>query len=487
MLDFRKEKNMKIKIILIALLVGLFSSCGKYLELKPKNTLVVNSMEEARLMMSSYLASMTQNATYQVSFNGRKLSWPFNRDIMANFVFYGDDVDMMTVLSNAYSKKYEVEYYEDKDWKGQQLSKTIWNQLYSHIGYLTAVINEGEKFKDQKNYAMVMGEALTIRAYFIFKLQQYFAPLDEAELGIPLNLDLDEFRNVPRWQQKDIYAQIIKDLEKALSLGGYDAQWNVFHTADISKFILSQVYAYKAATVAKESTDWEYVAKYTDELGQRTSLEATAAEFTAEFRPMATGYVKNNPHSLLTIGWLGSPRNNLSSLWGVGTSRMKPNPELLALYSVTDIRKKSFFDASNNFNKFDFLFFKVEDYQLLFRLADTYLLNIEADWKTGKTAEAKRKLAGFIQQRTGENKVIADADFERSLYNERRKELCAELDARWIDLKRNRVAFQREATLDNGQGKEMYKLEANDYRYTLPIPEESELNYNSKIAQNPGW
>ena len=33
----------------------------------------------------------------------------------------------------------------------------------------------------------------------------------------------------------------------------------------------------------------------------------------------------------------------------------------------------------------------------------------------------------------------------------------------------------------------MYELKSDDYRYSLPIPFDSELNYNNYLEQNPGW
>ena len=32
-----------------------------------------------------------------------------------------------------------------------------------------------------------------------------------------------------------------------------------------------------------------------------------------------------------------------------------------------------------------------------------------------------------------------------------------------------------------------FTLESDDYRYTLPIPNDAELLYNNNIEQNPGW
>ena len=48
------------------------------------------------------------------------------------------------------------------------------------------------------------------------------------------------------------------------------------------------------------------------------------------------------------------------------------------------------------------------------------------------------------------------------------------------------MSVSREASDDESLGLKVYTLDANDYRYTLPIPLDSELQYNN-IQQNPGW
>lgn len=477
---------MKFTYIIAIAILTLVTSCDKYLELKPKDTLVVNGMSEVKLMMSSYLGSMTGNTTYQVSYNGKKIYWPYNRDLMAGFLFYSDDADMMTVLSNSYSKKYEPEYFENKDWKGYSTANMAWSQLYSHIGYLTSVITEAERFKNEPEYATVIGEALVLRAYFIFKLQQYFAPLDQAHLGIPLNFNLEEFKEIPRRTQKEVYEIVIGDLQKALALGGYKSNWNVFHNLNIIHHILAQVHMYKAATVAKEESDWKEVEKYSNEITLKYALETKAGEINAMMKPGSYGYFKDNPYNFLSIGWAITPRSNLSSLWGTGSTRMMPNPELLALYDDSDIRKEAFFDSKNNFNKYEFQFYTIEDYQILFRVADAHLMQIEAEWMNGKKSAAKDRLNSFIKNRTGIVAVVNDQNFMEILRKERRKELVAEMDVRWIDMKRNRMKVEREAAQNNGAGKVIHTLESDDYRYAMPIPEVSELNYNT-IEQNPGW
>lgn len=53
-------------------------------------------------------------------------------------------------------------------------------------------------------------------------------------------------------------------------------------------------------------------------------------------------------------------------------------------------------------------------------------------------------------------------------------------------MKRVGVTVTREAINEETLAIESFTLESNDYRYTLPIPADSELRFNN-IPQNIGW
>ncbi len=70
---------------------------------------------------------------------------------------------------------------------------------------------------EQSDFEKIKGEALTIRAFYIFKLLQLFALYDNNELGIPLNLDPEVIAGTKRLSQQEVYKQIIGDLTEALN------------------------------------------------------------------------------------------------------------------------------------------------------------------------------------------------------------------------------------------------------------------------------
>ena len=116
---------MKRLILILLTAVCLLSGCQNYLDLKPKNQTVVGTLEDVRMMMSSYLFSLTASSSYAIYFNGVAMRFPYNRDAVASFTMYSDDMDMRSAMANSYGRKYEKEYYESTDWKSSIFSGSI--------------------------------------------------------------------------------------------------------------------------------------------------------------------------------------------------------------------------------------------------------------------------------------------------------------------------------------------------------------------------
>lgn len=98
------------------------------------------------------------------------MHFPYNRDAIASFTMYSDDLDMRRAIENSYGRKYEKEYYESTDWKSSIFSETIWNNFYLHIGYMNSVMKSlGELLGsyEQSDFEKIKEKLLTI-GLFIF-------------------------------------------------------------------------------------------------------------------------------------------------------------------------------------------------------------------------------------------------------------------------------------------------------------------------------
>lgn len=104
------------KILFFLCIVGICSSCKDFLNLTPKNKVVVYTLEDVKQTMSSYFFAMASN--YQsVYFNGEAITFPFDSDIATSFAMYGNDVNMLEwryyqirgSIMMIYTRKYRLE------------------------------------------------------------------------------------------------------------------------------------------------------------------------------------------------------------------------------------------------------------------------------------------------------------------------------------------------------------------------------------------
>lgn len=486
---------MKRLIIVSISVILLACSCNDWLNLKPKNKTVVGSLEDVKIMMSSYLFSLTSSSDDPVKFNGKELRCPFNRDYIAHCAMYSDEIDMTQAIHSVYGKEYEEEYFEDINWKGWKFASYLWKSLYQHVGFMNSVLKSLDELSgyNQAEYERIRGEALTIRSLYLFRLLQFFAPYKNNELGIPMNLDPEVFQGIKRATQTEVYEQILGDLTTALNYETGSTSWNAFYSKSVINALLAQVYQFKAGSAAAEESDWENAEKHASYIVERYNLETETEDLQGIFYLTDAKIYKNTPYALLKIGYAISPRIGTYSFWGLPSyqnSGQYPAQELRRMYDLQDIRIAAYFADNNNFNKYQYYadwetFFFLDDYTILFRVAEQYLICAEANVRLGR-AKGKELLDRFKQSRIKNFTSYQGADILEEIIREKRKEFCGEGEIRWMDMKRLGIALTRKGLDERSQEAKDYTLEANDYRYTLPIPVDEELTFNN-IPQNPGW
>jgi hypothetical protein len=151
----------------------------------------------------------------------------------------------------------------------------VWQFTYQAIVNINSVIDvvrEGESAdKDQ-----LLGENYFLRGFLYFQLCNIFGrpytQNPDANLGIPLKLTakIDDFP--PRATVKEVYEQVIKDLEKAAALME-SKKMNIFASKEVAQAFLSRVYLYME--------NWEKAAAYADLVissGRYTLLKGAAYE-----------------------------------------------------------------------------------------------------------------------------------------------------------------------------------------------------------------
>ena len=92
------------KNILLVLVVFLCGACSDFLNMPPKNTKVVYTMEDVRGAMSTLLFATTSSSyckgyvSSPVMFNGEYVQYPFTRRNNVSSILYTNDLDLENFL-----------------------------------------------------------------------------------------------------------------------------------------------------------------------------------------------------------------------------------------------------------------------------------------------------------------------------------------------------------------------------------------------------
>ena len=498
------------KILSILLVSFLVISCKDFLNMPPKNVKVVYTMEDVKEAMSLFLyGTLKSNAgtgtantlNNLVYFGGGRIQFPFSRYVNVASAMCSDDINMVGFVNENQDRpdrggySYESEYQEIKNWEGYSFAETIWKGVYLSVGYLNMVLKDLSNVPDYNKveYERIAGEARVIRAYYLLRLNQLFAPYDNNDLGIPINFDVDDIKGGPRLKHSEVYKILLGELKDVLDYETVPKDsWNVFYNKKIIYAILAQVYQYKAGSAAGEKDDWNKAEIFARDARDGNRVENTIEE-QQELNYVPDDRIVNKPHpfALLRFSLLGDGGNGYAPWGTVGLPQQKPVDDLFEMYDADDIRVAAFFkivDGKPYFVKLQSL--GSVDYcnetHPLFRMSDLLLIEAEAKMRQGNEEGARMLLDEFKRSKIPGYMGDFDGDVLAEILKERRKEFILEEQMRWLDMKRLGVSVSREASDDESLGLKVYTLDANDYRYTLPIPLDSELQYNN-IQQNPGW
>ncbi len=511
LLVYKMKMTMK-RILLFILAIGLFmTGCKDFLDMPPKNVKVIYTTEDVKEAMSLFLVGTTKSNAGGYSpksldnlvyYGGGRIIYPFSRYVNICAAMASDDVEMLGFVNENMSSParggstYAREFSEIRNWESYRFANQTWKAAFLAVGYLNNVLNDLSKVPDydKTEHERISGEARVIRAYYLFRLNALFAPYDNNNYGIPMTLDAEVTSGSSRWKQTDIYKTLIHELTEVLEYETVPkVSWNIFYNERIIKAILAQIYQYKAESCAGEPDDWSKAETYAREARDGARIENTVDEQKElNYAPADKAYYTlDKPHlfALLRIAHPGDGGNNYAP-WGIPSDpQQKVNPELFAMYDAEDIRVSVFFKVVNNSPCWVKLQSRgsvdvCSESHPLFRFSDLLLIEAEAKARQNDP-EALSLLNEFKSSKIPGYAGYQGNDVLDEILRERRKEFALEEQMRWLDMKRLGVSVSREA-LDDDNKVQVYTLEANDYRYALPIPEESELMYNN-ISQNPGW
>ncbi|WGQ11543.1 RagB/SusD family nutrient uptake outer membrane protein [Pedobacter gandavensis] len=444
----KTQHTFIITLAIIALTI--FSSCKKYLDVKPDTSLVIpQTLNDCRLILDDY---SIMNSTY-----------PSEGELAADNYYY-NDVDYNAILDPEIKNNYiwAPEAQHNSQWSGPYQIIYRTNLVLQVLGKLP---NSGEEYNNLK------GTAFFFRAFAYYHLAQLFIkPFDATtaatDLGLPIRLNPEVDDKIQRANVQQTYNQILGDLNTAVDL--------------LPKNTSIQSRPNKATAYGALARIYLAMQDYTN-AGKMANEALTLYSTLMDYKTL-TRINLFNPEVIFQAITLPSV--------SFGPTVVKVDNDLYNSYQSNDKRKTLFFRAFGNGFAFIGSYNGVANSVLFTGIAtdELYLIRAECRARTGNSIAAMDDLNTLLRNRydnTFINLTAANADDALvKILTERRKELVFR-NHRWTDLRRLNKDPRFAITLRRTKNNISYTpLEPNDLRYTLLIPYTQEINL-SGIAQNP--
>ena len=456
------------RILLYLLLIIGCTSCDGFLEVGP-NT----SELDAELVFENDNTAIAalEGVYHELQFTG------FASGNTTSLTFIGNSLADDANDYNTSSDRFD--FYINSLRADNGANYSIWSSAYKQL-YNTNVLLEGiidnvDLSEVTKN--RIEGEAKFLRAFIYYYLVHLY---DEVPLVLTTEYHINQ--SLSRTSINEVYNQIQKDLEEALvhlpkeyvhSEGEHIRPTKYAAYTLLARLALWKEEYTQAVAYASEVID---SVKY-ELLDLDDVFKANSAESIWQLVPVipntganegATYILENNP----------AAPNNASS--------QSLTKDFLAIWDANDLRYQNWIGVYTEGEDNYYYPYKykikaggdTEEYSMVLRYAELYLIRAEAYAKSGNAQAALEDL-NTIRSRAGlADWTTADVpDIEQAVLDERRRELFSEWGHRWLDLRRFGV-------IDEvlGQKKPTWQPHAK----LLPIPEQDILR-NPFLTQNPGY
>lgn len=494
----------KIKYILVLFIILMVApSCQKLLEENPKDRFVVDNFYK-----SDKDAEAAVNAIYNRLYNGM-----YERIFGLVTDLLTDDYKNGGGMSN--SQLQDIEYCRATS-ENAFVAK-IWSQSYDGIARANTAIDQIPDINmDEQLKNRFIGEAKFLRALFYFNLVRLFG-----DVPIILHLGSVEDSYIPRSPKDDVYAQIIADLQDAISYlpPVYSDKDIGRATQGAAKILLGKVYL--------TLQNWQDAVDVLEDVvnNEATYNYALQDNYGDNFK-VAT---ENGPEMVFSVQFQAPPGNGNQMMQGIapkysipgGLPGLKqaweadiPTLDVYSVFDSLDERKNATFHTEfvspkngKTYTSRIPLFYKYYEegiqkcsesginYPVL-RYSDALLMLAEALNELGRTGEAE-PLLNRVRERAFNNTDhdyhgLSQSEFRDSVHFERRLEFVDE-GHRLFDLYRwgtfvdvMKAHGHLEAVLTGEEIKNDISNNVSDRNLLYPIPQH-EIDLNHELVQNPGY
>lgn len=423
---------------------------------------------------------------------------------------------------NAYAGEPNVQRMQIDEFRltpTNQNVKREWEYLYKHIAKANSILTgvpltPDPALSDQRRKE-ILGEASAMRALCYFNLVRIYdhVPLITKDIDEISTENIDQIYPLlyPTQTSRDsVYAQIIKDLEYAVSnVPDYSGNNKFKITKAVTNLLLAQVYATKDGVA---NTDWNKVKQYAEAvvndsryglLDNYDDLFTIGGTAPDKVLPSVDLKYENSKESLFEVNytsWNALGNWGAQMFYGVDWKKFNtPSQDLYKTFNNEgDVVRR---DASIRFgdvtglwadkywpsNAYPFcnkLRSQEKGNIILFRLPEAILLLADAENELGNTSKAK-ELVNRIRTRAQLPNTTANSkeDIRLAIEKENRLEFAFE-GKRFFDLKRRGRFIQVMKAC--GDHQRDYAARLNENRLFWPIPQ-SEMDQNVNLVQNNGY
>ncbi|OQP65047.1 hypothetical protein A4R26_15170 [Niastella populi] len=355
------------------------------------------------------------------------------------------------------------------------INSNLWKAAYAYIYQCNICIQGLERSNSITSglKTRLSGEVKFVRALCYYYLVNLFG---DVPLVLGTNADVNMLMS--RTPEDQVYNQVVLDLNAAGdALTGVNDKR--FPTSFAAKALLARVNLHLS--------NWSRADELTSDIinsGQFHMEDNLSEVFKSQSREVIFQWapVQNRQNS--AEGFMFIPL-------GSGRPNYSVSDHLWKAFETGDLRKGSWIrSVMANGQTYNFPFkYKLnlspvgtppEEYNVVFRLAEQYLIRAEARAKQNRVEEAISDI-NIIRTRAGLPELATTISKEQCLQaieQERRTELFTEWGHRWIDLKRTNRADEVLSAIKGSS------WQANDKLYPIPF---AELETAPNLKQNPGY
>jgi len=458
---------MKRILLYLLFLLG-FTSCDDFLEVGPNTS----ELDTELVFKNDNTAIAALEAIYhELQFGGFASGNNFSITLLGNIL--ADDAKEYAVTNDRY------DFYINTLRADNSSNNSIWSSAYKQL-YNTNALLEGIKDNIDltvETKSRIEGEAKFLRAFIYYYLVHLY---DEVPLVLTTDYHINQ--SLARTSVNEIYTQIQKDLEDALIYLPEDYVYSEGEHIRPTKYAAYTL----LARLAQWRKDYSKAVNYASEVIGSGKYELLELEdvFKANSKEGIWQLVPVVPRAGANEGAIYILENNPATPNNASTQAL--TEDFLSVWEATDLRYQNWIGIyTEGENDYYYPYkYKIkhggdsEEYSMVIRLAELYLIRAEAYAESGNVQAAIDDL-NKIRNRAGlPDWTAADVpDIEQAVLDERRREFFSEWGHRWLDLKRFGV-------IDEvlGQKKPTWQPHAK----LLPIPEQDILR-NPFLTQNPGY